>query len=160
MSFQMRLKSHRLAGALFVTEVRDTLLAMLMNKKKGEKLKQADIARILEIDRSVVNRQLTGKADLSLMRVGELADIMGCIAEFKLVPKNSERSNAKAISDTVIDYTSAQSRGAASLSASSPAIQKLAKGSTSSSTPKKGQLLPKKAVLSPSYKPETLDANA
>lgn len=94
MSFQMRVKPHRLAGALFVTEVRDALLAMAMKRKYENKLRQADIAREVGVDRSVVNRQLTGKADLSLMRVGELAEILGCVAEFRLVPKDQKPGNA------------------------------------------------------------------
>jgi hypothetical protein len=151
MSFQMRIKSHRLAGALFVTEVRDALLGMLIKKKKDEKLKQADIARILEVDRSVVNRQLTGKADLSLMRVGELADILGFVAEIKFVSKIPEHGNLRALGDTIIDYTSGQlKQHSAAVGNSYPS------GAQESGL---SRLSPKKRSLSPQYNPETLEAN-
>lgn len=111
----MQIKPHRVAGAMFVLEVRDALLDMLMKRKREKKLKQADIARILEVDRSAVNRQFTGAAAMSLMRVGELADILGCTAEFRLVPIDSPDSNnvdAGAADAAAFVYSSSTQGGA------------------------------------------------
>lgn len=160
MSFQMRVKPHRLAGAVFVTEVRDALLTMLMKRKREQKLKQADIAELLGVNRSVVNRQLTGKADLSLMRVGELADILGCTAEFRLVPLNTpDGNNTSDGKVSVVNFTNE----ALTHYGTEVSPAKVAPGSTRTSTSSRTSggksLVLVKVNMSPQYSPKTADAN-
>jgi len=51
-------------------------------KKRG--LKQTDIARAIGVHRSVINRELKGRKDITLGRVAELAWAMGRVPIFDL----------------------------------------------------------------------------
>jgi hypothetical protein len=44
-------------------------------RKRG--LKQADIARTLDVDRATITRQIHGHQNMTLLRVGELASALG-----------------------------------------------------------------------------------
>jgi plasmid maintenance system antidote protein VapI len=72
-SFQIPIKPRRRAAARFVTGVRRKILKALEEENQKRGLKQTDLARAIEVHRSVVNRELRGKKDLTLGRVAELA---------------------------------------------------------------------------------------
>jgi hypothetical protein len=62
------------------------------NKKRG--LKQADVARAINVHRSIINRELRGQKDMTLGRVAELGWAMGRVPSFSLhEAKNSDGSN-------------------------------------------------------------------
>jgi transcriptional regulator with XRE-family HTH domain len=72
-SFQISISPSRRAAARFVTGVRRKILKALEEEGKKRGLKQTDIARAIGIHRSVINRELRGKKDMTLGRVAELA---------------------------------------------------------------------------------------
>lgn len=72
-SFQISVKPSRRAAARFVTGVRRKILKALEEENQKRGLKQTDLARAIDVHRSVVNRELRGKKDLTLGRVAELA---------------------------------------------------------------------------------------
>jgi transcriptional regulator with XRE-family HTH domain len=59
----------------------------LTEEGKAHGLTQSDIARALGVHRSVISRQLTGRENLTIARVGELAEALNRDAEFKLVKR-------------------------------------------------------------------------
>ena len=81
MSFQLSVTPHRRAAARFVAEVHRKLSMALAD---APDVTQTEIAGILDVHRSVVNRQLRGQADMTLSRVAEIACILGYDSEFVL----------------------------------------------------------------------------
>ena len=92
MSFQISLTPTRRAAGRFVGEVRDKLLKALADRKREVGLSQSDIAKKIGVHRSVVNRELRGRKDITLGRVAELATSMGLAIEFELVEPIFETS--------------------------------------------------------------------
>lgn len=76
-SYQIAIDPHRRAAARFVGQVRRSLQKAFVEEQKKRGLSQAEIARLLKIHRSVINRELKGFKDITLGRVGELAWAMG-----------------------------------------------------------------------------------
>jgi hypothetical protein len=64
--------------------VRRAILKALEEEGRKSGLKQTDIACAIGVHRSVINRELRGKKDLTLGRVAELAWAMGRIPFFDL----------------------------------------------------------------------------
>jgi transcriptional regulator with XRE-family HTH domain len=71
------------------------------NLKTG--LKQTDIARTIGVHRSVINRELRGKKDITLGRVAELASAMGRLAILEL-PEISQNNVAVATSTNCTSF--------------------------------------------------------
>jgi hypothetical protein len=76
-SFQISITPSRRAAARFVTAVRRKILKALEEENQKRGLKQTDLARAIKVHRSVINRELRGKKDMTLGRVAELAWAMG-----------------------------------------------------------------------------------
>lgn len=85
MSFRITISPSRRAAARFVTAVRRAIIKAYVEEQNRSDLTQTAIARALNIHRSVVNRELRGKRDISLGRVGEYAWAMGRYPYFELV---------------------------------------------------------------------------
>jgi plasmid maintenance system antidote protein VapI len=83
-SFQISITPSRRVAARFVTGVRRKILGALEQENSQRGLKQTDIARAIGVHRSVINRELRGKKDLTLGRVAELAWAMGRTPSFEL----------------------------------------------------------------------------
>jgi hypothetical protein len=83
-SFRTSTKPSRRAAARFVTGVRRKILKALEEEQKKRGLKQTDLARAIEVHRSVINRELRGKKDITLGRVAELAWAMDRVAVLDL----------------------------------------------------------------------------
>ena len=81
MSFRISLPPHKRAAARFVGKVSRELQKALAEEEARCGLKQADIARTLDIDRATVTRQIHGQQNMTLARVAELASAMGRRAE-------------------------------------------------------------------------------
>lgn len=73
MSFQITLRPNRKAAARFIGDVRRAILKAYAEEQKASGLSQTDIARALDVHRSVINRELRGTKDMTLGRVAELA---------------------------------------------------------------------------------------
>lgn len=80
-SFRLSITPKRRAAARFVGQVRRSLQKALADNPD---INQAGIARALEVDRSVITKQLNGEGNISLSRVGELAWAMGVEPELIL----------------------------------------------------------------------------
>lgn len=96
MSFQISVTPSRRAAARFIASVRRELLKALADEEaKGSNgIKQADIARAIGVNRSVVHRELRGHADITLGRLAELAWALGRKPVFELeVVKTAPQSN-------------------------------------------------------------------
>lgn len=91
MSFQISLTPTRRAAGRFVGEVRDKLLKGLEDRNRKTGLTQSDVAKTIGVHRSVINRELRGRKDITLGRVAELATSMGLAINFDLVETEFKR---------------------------------------------------------------------
>jgi Helix-turn-helix domain len=76
-SFQIAIEPNRRAAARFVGQVRRSLQKAFVEEQQKRGLSQSEIARMLKVHRSVINRELKGLKDMTLGRVGELSWAMG-----------------------------------------------------------------------------------
>jgi transcriptional regulator with XRE-family HTH domain len=76
------------------------LLKALAEEEMSTGLKQTDIARAIGVHRSVINRELRGKKDITLGRSAELAWAMGRKISFDL-PKQVFSAGANHLSNFV-----------------------------------------------------------
>ena len=68
----------------FISHVRSELQGALIKEKKSRKLTQQAIAKMLGVNRSVINRQFVGTENLTLRSVADLAWAMGYDVDFML----------------------------------------------------------------------------
>ena len=83
-SFQISITPSRRSSARFVTSVRRALQKALLEEQASRGLNQSEIARIIGVHRSVINREFRGQKDLTLGRVAELAFALGRQPKFEL----------------------------------------------------------------------------
>jgi len=83
-SFRIAIDPNRKAAARFVQQVRRALQRAFIEEQEKRGISQAEIARLLGVHRSVINRELKGFKDITLGRVGELAWALGRIPEFSV----------------------------------------------------------------------------
>lgn len=83
-SFQITIEPNRRAAARFVSKVRRTIQKAFAEEQKKRGLSQADIARAIGVNRSVINRELKGFKDITLGRVAELAWVLDRVPSFDL----------------------------------------------------------------------------
>jgi len=83
-SFQTAVTPSRRAGNRFISAVRRTLQKAFAEEASKRGLTQAEIARRLGVNRSVITRELRGVENLTLRSVAELAHGMGRRAELVL----------------------------------------------------------------------------
>lgn len=93
LSFQISITPHRRAATRFIGKVRRSLLKALAEENAARGLTQSDIARVVDVHRSVINRELRGYKDITLGRVAELAFAMGRTPEFAL-PKAATKAGS------------------------------------------------------------------
>jgi len=83
-SFQITISPKRRAAARFISDVRRAIQEAFAVQQSANGLTQSEIARRLEVHRSIISRELRGNSDLTLGRVGELAWALGKKAVFEL----------------------------------------------------------------------------
>ena len=125
-SFRLSITPHKAAGAQFIALVRRKLQKALAEERASRNLTQADIARVLGVHRSVINRQFLGVENLTLGRVGELAYALRREPEFFLrEPEVIEGANypmPPAPSPPVFTFSSTGSTANAPLTPHSPQV--------------------------------------
>jgi len=84
MSYQFDIGERGRRVARFLGKVRRELQVALDHEKAARKLTQQQIANLLGVNRSVINRQLLGGENLTLRRVAELAWALGWDIVFEL----------------------------------------------------------------------------
>jgi Helix-turn-helix domain len=90
-SFQIAVEPSRKAAARFVLQVRRSLQKAFVEEQTARGLSQSEIARLIKVHRSVINRELKGVKDITLGRVGELSWAMGRVPSFSI--ENPVRSS-------------------------------------------------------------------
>ena len=85
-SFQISITPSRRAAGRFIGSVRRALQRTLAEEREHTGLTQAEIARRIGVHRSIINRELQGRQDITLGRVAELAWAMGKRATLSLEP--------------------------------------------------------------------------
>ena len=83
-SFQFGIDERNLTVSLMVHRIRDRLQRALLEEKQEQKFTQAQLARKLGVDRSVINRQLSGRENISVKRLAEFAWALGREIRFEL----------------------------------------------------------------------------
>jgi len=83
-SFQFDIGSRARNAGRFIGRVRNELLKALSERKKEGKLSQEELAKKLEVHRSLINRQLSGEANLTLRSLADLAWRKGMETSFEL----------------------------------------------------------------------------
>jgi hypothetical protein len=86
-SFRFGIDERNLTVSLMVHRIRDKLQRALLEEKQNQKFTQAQLARKLGVDRSVINRQLSGRENISVRRLAEFAWALGRDISFEL-PKD------------------------------------------------------------------------
>lgn len=94
-SFQITLTPKRRAATRFINDVRRTLLRALADEKQANGVSQSEVARRLDIHRSVISRELRGRKDIGVGRIGEFAWALGLEPHFELrKPQATDGQNA------------------------------------------------------------------
>lgn len=86
-SFRIGLTPSRQAAGRAVTKVRRAIQKAFAEERQLTGLTQSGIAQAVGVHRSVISRQLRGREDISLSRVGELAHAMNRNINFSLPRK-------------------------------------------------------------------------
>jgi len=89
MSFQFAIDSRSRKAARFMRRVRTELQKALEEEKGKRKITQAELARLLGVDRSVINKQLTGSGNLTLRSIADWAWALDRDIVFSLPPSHS-----------------------------------------------------------------------
>lgn len=93
-SFRIAITPSRRAAGRFISQVRRAIQKALAEEEARNGVRQADIARAIGVDRSVIHREIRGHRDLTLGRVAELAWALGRQPSFDLVaPEAGNGSN-------------------------------------------------------------------
>lgn len=86
MSYQIKIDPRASKAGRFISAVHREIQKAF--SKSG--LKQNDLAKMLDIDRSTINRQLLGQSNLTLRSISDLAWAMDCRLNFSLTPLSDE----------------------------------------------------------------------
>ncbi|MDO8421742.1 MAG: helix-turn-helix transcriptional regulator [Parvibaculum sp.] len=81
-SFEYEIGEKSRVGSRFVTHVRNEIQRALATERESAKITQQAIADKIGVNRSVVNRQLTGLENMTLKRVAELLWAIGWVPSF------------------------------------------------------------------------------
>lgn len=97
MSFQMRLDARSRKSARFIAKVHKQMQDAFVRSYKSTGMTQQKLAEKLGVDRSFVNRKLSGEGNLTLRTIADFAWALDCDVDFALVPTRSISHNYKPI---------------------------------------------------------------
>lgn len=101
-SFHFDIGSRARNAGRFISRVQGELLRALAERKKESRFSQQSLANKLEVHRSLVNRQLTGEANLTLRSLADLAWAMDLEIELELrKPRLEAGKNQTSATSTV-----------------------------------------------------------
>lgn len=104
-SFQFDIGSRARNAGRFIGRVRNELLKALSERKKDGKLSQQELAKKLEVHRSLINRQLSGEANLTLRSLADLAWAMDMEISFELKKAVVEAGQNQPVNHSVTTST-------------------------------------------------------
>lgn len=88
----------------FIGRVRSELLRALSQKKMERSFSQQSLARKLEVHRSLINRQLSGEANLTLRSLADLAWALDMEISFELKSPTIETGKNQTSATSTIQY--------------------------------------------------------
>jgi transcriptional regulator with XRE-family HTH domain len=101
-SFHFDIGSRARNAGRFIGRVRNELLKALSERKQEGKFTQQELAKKLEIHRSLVNRQLSGESNLTLRSLADLAWAMDMEISFELrKPAMEAGQNQPVVTSTI-----------------------------------------------------------
>jgi len=92
-SFEFDIGEKATIVSRFMGEVHAEIQRAFMDEKASRKLTQQQIATLLEVNRSVINRQLQGMDNLTARRMAEFAWALGYEPEFRLRKEMAEEGS-------------------------------------------------------------------
>jgi transcriptional regulator with XRE-family HTH domain len=105
MSYRLKIDPKSRKAARFISRLQKAIQKALIDSGKS----QQDVATILGVDRSVINRRLSGKANLTARSVAEFAYALDKDIEFSFVDKSAIRhsnsANATGVSSNLQPVT-------------------------------------------------------
>lgn len=90
MSYELKIDPKQRASGRFIGLVRKSLLSAALDEREKSGVTQQEIADRIGVNRSVINRLLRGKANLTLRTVGEIAWALGYVPYLTLERRVSE----------------------------------------------------------------------
>lgn len=84
MSFEFDIDPKEAASAEFMTRVHRVLLREMTKAAREKRISRADVARILNLDKSVVTRALNGTSNLTIRTVSDLCWAIGVTPELEV----------------------------------------------------------------------------
>ena len=100
MSYQIKIDPKSLKAARFISRLQKTIQKALVASGKT----QQEVAETLGVDRSVVNRRLKGKANITARSIAEFAYAFDKDVVIEFVDKvQADRSNWGAATDNVVE---------------------------------------------------------
>lgn len=101
MSYRLKVDPKSRKAARFISRLQKAIQSALIASGKT----QQEIATILEVDRSVINRRLKGNSNLTARSIAELAYALDKQIEFRLVDtRNCGLANAIPTQLNVVDF--------------------------------------------------------
>ena len=110
-SFQITITPSKRAAGRFISKVRRSIQKALAEEHQKSGLTQSAMARAIGVHRSVINRELVGRKDITLGRIGELAWALGRVPIFDLV-ESSAQAGMMPIKTVTVDISQAPSADA------------------------------------------------
>jgi transcriptional regulator with XRE-family HTH domain len=92
MSYRLKIDPKSRKAARFISRLQKAIQKALIDSGKS----QQDVATILGVDRSVINRRLSGKANLTARSIAEFAYALDKDIEFSFVDKSTIRHSNSA----------------------------------------------------------------
>jgi transcriptional regulator with XRE-family HTH domain len=107
-SFHFDIGSRARNAGRFIGRVRSELLRALSAKKAQGRFSQQSLAHKLEVHRSLINRQLSGEANLTLRSLADLAWALGMEISFELREPVVETGKNQATETSTIQHAPAR----------------------------------------------------
>lgn len=102
-SFHFDIGSRARNAGRFIARVQNELLRAIAEKKKESKFSQQSLANKLKVHRSLINRQLTGEANLTLRSLADLAWAMDLEIAVELKKPTDEVGQNQASSTSTVE---------------------------------------------------------
>jgi len=100
MSYRMQIDPKSRKAARFISRLQKTIQKALI----ASGMTQQQVAEVLEVDRSVINRRLKGNANLTARSIAEFAYAFDRDVEIRFVDRSvSEQSNTPSATNVVIN---------------------------------------------------------
>lgn len=93
MSYQMPISPRSRKAGRFIGRVHSEIQNAFSKRSHDDGLTQQQLATLLDVDRSVVNKRLLGKANLTLRTIADFAWALDYGIEFRLVDLKEKRKH-------------------------------------------------------------------